>query len=49
MNYFNCATCYAEATEQVRGTKGNIEEAGQLAYEFLHYEWNHGNKEKMGY
>jgi hypothetical protein len=40
-----CASCYKEASEQVKGTKGDIEEQGQLAYDFLHYEWNHLNKE----
>lgn len=46
MNY--CKECYEQATEQVRGTTGDIEENGQLAYDFLHYEWNHGNGEKLG-
>jgi hypothetical protein len=46
---FDCKECYQEATEQVRGSKGNLEVIGQLTYEFLHYEWNHGNKERLGY
>lgn len=43
-----CKECYKQATEQVKGTDGDIEEIGQLAYEFLHYEYNHGNAEKLG-
>jgi hypothetical protein len=46
---YNCEECYKQASEQVKGLKGDIEENGALAYEFLHYEWNHGNKEKAGY
>ena len=46
---YNCEECYKQACEQVKGLKGDIEENGALAYEFLHYEWNHGNKEKAGY
>lgn len=46
---YKCEECYKQASEEVKGTKGDIEELGALTYEFLHYEWNHGNKEKMGY
>jgi hypothetical protein len=46
---FECKECYKQATEQVKGTKGDVEEVGALAYEFLHYEWNHGHKERLGY
>ena len=46
---FNCEECYKQASEQVKGTKGNIEEIGAEVYYFLHYEFNHGNKEKTGF
>jgi hypothetical protein len=38
-----CAGCYAKASEQA----GGDEEIGQLAYDFLHYEWEHLTKEQQ--
>lgn len=37
--YFPCDECYAQASKQANGN----EELGTLAYEFLHYEFNHGH------
>lgn len=45
---FDCKDCYKEASEQVKGTTYDIEEIGALTYDFLHYEWNHGNGERLG-
>lgn len=44
---FECKECYKEASEQVKGL-ANPEEVGHLLYDFLHYEFNHGNAERMG-
>jgi hypothetical protein len=38
-----CAGSYAKASEQA----GGDEEIGQLAYDFLHYEWEHLTKEQQ--
>ena len=37
--YYPCNECYVQASEQARGN----EETGALAYQFLHYEYNHGH------
>jgi hypothetical protein len=36
--YYPCDECYMQASAQAGGN----EEIGALAYEFLHYEFNHG-------
>ena len=46
---FECKECYKEATKQVEKVVHGQEEAGAEAYFFLHFEWNHGEKEKAGY
>lgn len=44
--YYPCDECYTQASEQVKHLE-EPEEQGHLAYEFLHYEFNHGHKERM--
>ncbi len=47
---FDCKECYSEATKQVEDVvETEQEEQGAEAYFFLHFEWNHGHKEKAGY
>ena len=45
--WYPCDECYKQASEQVKHLE-EPEEQGHLAYEFLHYEYNHGNAEKLG-
>ena len=44
--FFPCDECYAQASEQAKGSD-DPEEIGSLAYNFMHYEYNHGNKERL--
>ena len=44
--WYPCDECYEQASHEVRNST-NKEESGHLAYEFLHYEFNHGNKERL--
>ncbi len=44
--WYPCDECYAQASEEAKG-QDNAEEIGSLAYDFLHYEYNHGNKERL--
>ena len=44
--YFTCDECYKQASEEVKNY-ADPEEMGPEVYYFLHYEFNHGNKELL--
>ena len=44
--YFTCDECYKQACEQVKNW-ADPEEMGPEVYYSLHYEFNHGNKERL--